>query len=166
MTTYTPEEYRTASRSMLKRTYPVREARTDEPDLYFNLGKAAGMLQVAGEQIAQLESDLSQRIRENDYLRAIVGNSDKACIYCGLGADEQAKCERGFPGCARGDDQMLCRNFGDAAALHDVEAMLSAANEKVKRLEELVNSQRKVIDAHQMLAETAPNPLIPERTKL
>lgn len=50
--------------------------------------------------------------KENDFLRAHIGNNAKACVYCGLGADEQAKCVSGFPGCARADDQMLCREAG------------------------------------------------------
>lgn len=64
--------------------------------------------------------------KENDFLRAVVGNSDKACVYCGLGAENQGQCVSGFPGCARGDDQSLCRNFGDAAALHDLQKEFDA----------------------------------------
>ena len=58
--------------------------------------------------------EISRLRRENDYLRALCGNSDKACVYCGLGAEEQGRCAHGFPGCARGDDQMLCREVGAA----------------------------------------------------
>jgi hypothetical protein len=47
--------------------------------------------------------------KENDFLRAYTGNSAKACVYCGLGAEEQYLCKAGFPGCSRADDQMLCR---------------------------------------------------------
>lgn len=61
------------------------------------------------QHIAALQSQLDAAKRENDFLRAYTGNSAKACVYCGLGAEEQGKCTSGFPGCARGDDQMLCR---------------------------------------------------------
>lgn len=56
-----------------------------------------------------LKAEVECLRRENDFLRAHTGNSAKSCVYCGLGAEEQGRCERGFPGCARADDQMLCR---------------------------------------------------------
>lgn len=52
--------------------------------------------------------------RENDWLRAYTGNSAKACVYCGLGAQDQFACTLGFPGCSRADDQMLCREVAVA----------------------------------------------------
>lgn len=61
-----------------------------------------------------VEKRINQLKRENDFLRALVGNSDKSCVYCGLGAEEQGQCKLGFPGCSRGDDQMLCREVGVA----------------------------------------------------
>jgi hypothetical protein len=125
-----------------------------------------------------VEQDEYERVkRENDFLRALVGNSDKACVYCGLGADEQAKCVMGFPGCARGDDQMLCRNFGDAAALHDMQkeadlarmelqltanaynASLELQNtliDRCERLQKLVDAQSREIELHQSHASTVP----------
>lgn len=45
--------------------------------------------------------------RENDLLRKKLADSAEPCIYCGLPANEQAKCAHGFPGCARADDQLL-----------------------------------------------------------
>jgi hypothetical protein len=83
--------------------------------LAVNSGDAV-TIELLREQIAQLK-------KENDFLRALTANSDLNCVYCGLGADVQGQCVRGFPGCARADDQMLCRNFGDAAALHDLTAL-------------------------------------------
>ena len=64
---------------------------------------------LAERRIVELEAEVARLTAENDWLRAYTGQSAKACIYCGLGADEQGKCNRGFPGCARADDQMLCR---------------------------------------------------------
>ena len=58
--------------------------------------------------VCEWRNEVERLKKENDFLRAYVGNSDKACVYCGLGADEQGQCERGFPGCSRADDQLLC----------------------------------------------------------
>lgn len=66
------------------------------------------MMQEEREKNAAL-AEVARLTAENDWLRAYTGQSAKACVYCGLGADEQGKCNRGFPGCARADDQMLCR---------------------------------------------------------
>lgn len=43
---------------------------------------------------------------ENVTLRRIVANSSDLCVYCGLAKADMAKCERGFPGCARADDML------------------------------------------------------------
>lgn len=51
--------------------------------------------------------------KENDTLRGMLGNSAKPCTYCGLAADDQGKCQYGFPGCMRADDQMLSKHFAD-----------------------------------------------------
>jgi hypothetical protein len=59
-------------------------------------------------------AEVGRLSRENDFLRARAGNDAKSCAYCGLGADEQGKCELGFPGCSRADDQSLCREVGVA----------------------------------------------------
>jgi hypothetical protein len=50
---------------------------------------------------------------ENAELRGLLGNSALPCPYCGLPAEEQARCAYGFPGCSRADDQMLSRHFAD-----------------------------------------------------
>lgn len=60
----------------------------------------------------ELFTEIERLTRENSWLRAYTGQSAKECIYCRLGAAEQAQCKSGFPGCARGDDQMLCREVG------------------------------------------------------
>jgi hypothetical protein len=41
---------------------------------------------------------------ENDALRRALATSNADCPYCGLKANEMAKCAHGFPGCARADD--------------------------------------------------------------
>lgn len=64
--------------------------------------------------LADALAEVRRLMRENDWMRAYTGQSAKACVYCGLGADEQGKCERGFPGCARADDQLLCREVAVA----------------------------------------------------
>jgi hypothetical protein len=72
---------------------------------------------------------LSRRVaaltKENDFLRAYTGNSDKACVYCGLGAEEQGQCVLGFPGCSRGDDQMLCREVGVGLERDDLRKLVA-----------------------------------------
>jgi len=62
-------------------------------------------------KIENLKSDNAQLHQENDQFRAMLGNSAKPCIYCGLSVKDQMKCESGFPGCARADDQMICPHF-------------------------------------------------------
>jgi hypothetical protein len=44
---------------------------------------------------------------ENDTLRGICAYENIECLYCGLPRAEMARCQSGFPGCARTDD-MLC----------------------------------------------------------
>ncbi len=53
---------------------------------------------------------------ENNTLRALLGNSAKPCTYCGLPAEDQGKCQYGFPGCMRADDQQLSKHFADGWA--------------------------------------------------
>ena len=83
---------------------------------------------LAERRIVELEAEVARLTAENDWLRAYTGQSAKACIYCGLGADEQGKCNRGFPGCARADDQMLCREVEVAMERDE----LRAENERLK----------------------------------
>lgn len=46
-------------------------------------------------------------LKENSQLRLLLATSNAKCAYCGLPAEEMAKCASGFPGCARGDDMLL-----------------------------------------------------------
>lgn len=64
---------------------------------------------------------------ENTRLRAALALSDQPCAYCSLPADEWAKCESGFPGCARGDDAMGCPELG-------ARMELSAAHASAERM--------------------------------
>ena len=72
--------------------------------------------------------------KENDTLRGLLGNSAKPCPYCGLAAEDQAKCASGFPGCARADDQQLSSHFADAYRAERAEAALADAEWKYERL--------------------------------
>lgn len=82
--------------------------------------------------------DELRRLRaENDTLRGLLGNSSKDCVYCGLPAAEQAKCAHGFPGCPRGDDQMLSKHFADGYWLEQQEkelVRLRAENKQLGRI--------------------------------
>ena len=58
---------------------------------------------------AELKNDpteLARLRRENDTLRRIIAESGMNCIYCGLSKADMAKCQYGFPGCARADDML------------------------------------------------------------
>lgn len=59
---------------------------------------------------------------ENNVLRGLLGNSAKPCPYCGLAAEDQAKCAKGFPGCDRADDQQLSKHFADGYRADQAEA--------------------------------------------
>ncbi len=70
----------------------------------------------SASHLAASARDLEKRReleRENEKLRGLLGNSALPCTYCGLPADRQAECRYGFPGCPRGDDQMLSQHFAD-----------------------------------------------------
>ena len=95
-----------------------------------------------GTALEEASTALEEANRENDWLRAYTGQSAKACVYCGLGADEQGQCERGFPGCARADDQMLCREVG-VALERDA---LRAENEALRKDAETLQRVEKRIE--------------------
>lgn len=85
--------------------------------------------------LASQAAEVARLTKENDWLRAYTGQSAKACVYCGLGADEMGKCERGFPGCARADDQMLCREVGVALERDELRADVLSLRERIAFLE-------------------------------
>lgn len=83
-------------------------------------------------RICELERELADALEENarlmaenDTLRGLLGNSALPCPYCGLAAEDQSKCARGFPGCARADDQMLSKHFADGYRAERAEAELT-----------------------------------------
>lgn len=80
------------------------------------------------EENARLRAD-------NDTLRGLLGNSALPCPYCGLAAEDQSKCARGFPGCARADDQMLSKHFADGYRAERAEAELAKLRQKLMRYE-------------------------------
>jgi len=77
------------------------------------LGLLADMLKVRSALCLPLDgtqdvvAEIIRVMRENDTLRKLLADSNAPCPYCGLAASDQSKCVRGFPGCARADDQLL-----------------------------------------------------------
>lgn len=100
---------------------------------------AADLLERDGAELERLRAEVERLTKENDWLRAYTAQSAKACVYCGLGADEMGKCERGFPGCARADDQMLCREVGVAMERDALLARVAAAERDAGRYRWLRN---------------------------
>lgn len=90
--------------------------------------------------IAATESKIARLRRENDFLRALTSNSDKACVYCGLGSEEQHRCASGFPGCARADDQQLCRCIFEGMRADEYEQRWNNTQALRSRLKELTMS--------------------------
>lgn len=88
----------------------------------------------AADEIERLEARVAELERENDWLRAYTSQSAKACVYCGLGADEQGQCERGFPGCARADDQLLCCEVGAAMERDELKARVTVLETELQAL--------------------------------
>lgn len=76
--------------------------------------------ELARKQLADLK-------RENDHMRAALANGPGPCAYCDLPREDWSKCDRGFPGCARGDDAVLCPHVGAGMD----EARLRAALEHI-----------------------------------
>jgi hypothetical protein len=81
-------------------------------------------LVAAWTRTKKAEARVKELENENNTLRGLLGNSAKPCPYCGLAAEDQGMCSRGFPGCARADDQMLSKHFADAYALQQAEARI------------------------------------------
>ena len=105
-----------------------------------------GVIDRAEARIAELEAERGETRKENEWLRAYTGQSAKACVYCGLGADEQAQCERGFPGCARGDDQMLCPEVGVAIERDEARAALAETRRELLAARKVIASSRVVVE--------------------
>lgn len=97
---------------------------------------ATGMPMLSIEEVAEFselaKKQLADLKRENDHMRAAIANGPGPCAYCGLTREQWSQCKSGFPGCARGDDAMLCPNVG----------ALLEADEKLDRL--LVQATREI----------------------
>lgn len=67
------------------------------------------MLRRDGEQrrVEDLKAHVAKVERENAAMRQELANSDRPCVYCGLPAEDLAKCAHGFPGCSRADDMLI-----------------------------------------------------------
>lgn len=74
---------------------------------------------------------------ENDTLRGLLGNSAKPCTYCGLAAEDQGKCQYGFPGCMRADDQMLSKHFADGYWAEQAQKRADALEAALRELVDL-----------------------------
>lgn len=59
--------------------------------------------------IENLTESNQRLLNENDILRGLVAKGQGDCVYCGLKAEDMAKCKSGFPGCARMDDIMAAQ---------------------------------------------------------
>ncbi len=101
----------------------------------WRLGHPAYVVVHLRDEIERLSAEVARLTKENDWLRAYTAQSAKDCVYCGLGADEQGKCERGFPGCARGDDQMLCREVDVALERDELRAEVVSLRKQIAALE-------------------------------
>ena len=82
------------------------------------------------------QGEVRSLAKENDRLRAMLANSQQACIYCDLAQTEWNKCEHGFPGCARADDAMLCPHVGAClkaeGELKRIQGIIEAFTESLK----------------------------------
>lgn len=94
-------------------------------------------------QLADVTIERDTARKDNDVLRGLLGNSAKDCPYCGLPAAEQAKCGRGFPGCARADDQQLSHHFADGYFAKEYERERDAALANVAMLREALQGLTK-----------------------
>jgi len=94
-------------------------------------------------QLADVTIERDTARKDNDVLRGLLGNSAKDCPYCGLPAAEQAKCGRGFPGCARADDQQLSQHFADGYFAKEYERERDTALANIAMLREALEGLTK-----------------------
>lgn len=83
------------------------------------------MVMLTIDEIAELselsKTQLTDLRLENDRMRASLANGHGPCGYCDLPKTRWHECRSGFPGCARGDDAMLCPHVG-ASLENDIDA--------------------------------------------
>ena len=72
---------------------------------------------------------LDAKDAEIERLRAALAQSDQPCAYCSLPAEEWAKCQHGFPGCARADDAMGCPHLGASLEVERLNAQVAVLRE-------------------------------------
>lgn len=94
---------------------------------------------------AALSAAVPDLLAENTRLRAALAQSKGACVYCSLPAEEWARCQSGFPGCARGDDALGCPELGARMEADGLRA----------RVAELEAALRGML-AHSCVSDTAP----------
>lgn len=83
---------------------------------------------------------------ENMRLRAALAQSERPCVYCSLPADEWAKCQSGFPGCARADDAMGCPELGARMECDEFMERARLAEAQAEGMRAVVDAARKARD--------------------
>lgn len=96
-----------------------------------------------GDLLAWLMQEWDAALKENSQLRLVLATSNAKCAYCGLPAEEMAKCASGFPGCARGDDMLS----GNTPTRQELVAELEAAKADAERYREERNALQETITA-------------------
>lgn len=120
--------------SVNARMFNLRATR-DKSERY---AERADLLSLTIERLREterLKATVKEVEKENNCLRGLLGNSSKDCPYCGLPAKEQGRCERGFPGCSRADDQQLGEYFVAGYEQTQALATIVALEAKVKELD-------------------------------
>lgn len=100
------------------------------------------------EALRRTVHERNEATAENMKLRAALANSKDPCAYCSLSKEDWAKCQSGFPGCARADDAMGCPELG--AMLE-----LDGAKARIAELEKLAVPEEKRRSAATLTAERA-----------
>ena len=84
-------------------------------------------------EIAELRAQVADLRKENDWMRASLANGGGPCSYCKLPREQWASCARGFPGCPRGDDAMLCPHVGAGLQEEELRAQVAQYKEDAER---------------------------------
>jgi hypothetical protein len=62
---------------------------------------------------------------ENDKLRGLLAKGQGDCVYCGLPAEDIARCAHGFPGCARMDDIVNAHETAKDQEIFELKGIIS-----------------------------------------
>ena len=94
---------------------------------------------------------IEQLEAENARLRAALARSKDPCPYCSLPAEEFAKCQSGFPGCARADDMTGCPEFAAMLELYDRQEREKPLKEALTLLARAHTSDDELLGFHILL---------------